>query len=66
LGPLAAIDPACLSYAVSKAVKGESKRYIHYWVKDSLFKNPIAGAILLNAGPSILSLESGRFFRPRC
>ncbi|CED83161.1 Phospholipid/glycerol acyltransferase [Phaffia rhodozyma] len=44
------LDPACLSYAVIEATKSVKKRYIHYWVKDSLFKNPALGALLLNAG----------------
>ncbi|WRT70150.1 uncharacterized protein IL334_007144 [Kwoniella shivajii] len=39
-----ALDPAVLSNTVPHG------HYLHYWVKDSLFKNPVAGAILRNAG----------------
>ncbi|KAJ9108766.1 hypothetical protein QFC21_000086 [Naganishia friedmannii] len=39
-----AIDPAVLSATMPHKIP------LHYWVKDSLFSNPIAGAILKNAG----------------
>ncbi|WWC91816.1 uncharacterized protein L201_006763 [Kwoniella dendrophila CBS 6074] len=39
-----ALDPAILSNTIPHG------HYLHYWVKDSLFKNPVAGAILRNAG----------------
>ncbi|CAD6575431.1 MAG: hypothetical protein TREMPRED_001419 [Tremellales sp. Tagirdzhanova-0007] len=39
-----AVDPAILSSTLPRGFK------LHYWVKDSLFKNPALGALLRNAG----------------
>ncbi|EIW71954.1 hypothetical protein TREMEDRAFT_36357 [Tremella mesenterica DSM 1558] len=39
-----AVDPSVLSSTVPHGYS------LHYWVKDSLFKNPALGALLLNAG----------------
>ncbi|ORY33433.1 hypothetical protein BCR39DRAFT_520025 [Naematelia encephala] len=39
-----AIDPAILSNTIPHGYS------LHYWVKDSLFKNPAVGALLRNAG----------------
>ncbi|WWC64493.1 uncharacterized protein I303_107103 [Kwoniella dejecticola CBS 10117] len=39
-----ALDPAVLSNTIPHG------HFLHYWVKDSLFKNPAVGALLRNAG----------------
>ncbi|WWC72092.1 uncharacterized protein I206_106052 [Kwoniella pini CBS 10737] len=39
-----ALDPAILSNTIPHG------HFLHYWVKDSLFKNPAVGALLRNAG----------------
>ncbi|WVF72917.1 hypothetical protein IAT40_007735 [Kwoniella sp. CBS 6097] len=39
-----ALDPAILSNTIPH------DHFLHYWVKDSLFKNPAVGALLRNAG----------------
>ncbi|WVR07618.1 hypothetical protein IAU60_004660 [Kwoniella sp. DSM 27419] len=39
-----ALDPAVLSNTIPNS------HFLHYWVKDSLFKNPAVGALLRNAG----------------